>query len=259
MERCTVISDRAELKPSSGEFDLHDFNKIQIARSPMPKARTFATCFARSDDIYSMSDPSSSNRLILRIEIPYDSRSSESDARPDNGCRRTARAAAYALAAAILKSLAPDRVEAQPGGTHDLAGIGSRNRKPNRLLAGILRILGAERVGLHEHHEPADGEILAAHFLGRARGIAGDRLLHLPPRRHQPAERSRGHDAFAGRRRVFERDAGNAAQLKRGAFKRDAEPLADEAGIRLLEGKRRGDADIREPAARAARRCPRYR
>ena len=31
------ISDRAELKPSSGEFDLHDFNKIQIAKVPCRK------------------------------------------------------------------------------------------------------------------------------------------------------------------------------------------------------------------------------
>ena len=31
-----------------------------------------------------MSDLSSPNRLILRIEIPYDSRPSESDARPSN-------------------------------------------------------------------------------------------------------------------------------------------------------------------------------
>ncbi len=68
---------------------------VALASLPRPAANIGQRHhLARSDDIYSMSDPSSPNRLILRIEIPYDSRPSESDARPSHASRFSSRAIA---------------------------------------------------------------------------------------------------------------------------------------------------------------------
>jgi len=68
--------------------------------------------------------------------------------------------------------------------------------------------------------------------------------------------RPRCHDRLAIGRRFFKRDAGNALQLAHRAFKRDAEPFADEARIRLLKCERRCDPDIRKPPRQPAGDAP---
>ena len=94
---------------------------------------------------------------------------------------------------------------------------------------------------------------LAAHLLGGARREGGDRLLHFLPGFDRAAEGARRHDALAIGRRVFERDAGNAAQLVDGALQHDAEPLADETRSACL---RASGVVMPSAASRAASRPP---
>ncbi len=89
-----------------------------------------------------------------------------------------------------MKSWLPDGAEAALCGADDLAGVGGRHRQLHHTFARVLRVLRAERVGLHEYHQPGGREILPAQFLGRTRGVVGDDFLHIRTRCYQAAKRT---------------------------------------------------------------------
>ena len=110
---------------------------------------------------------------------------------------------------------------------------------------------GFEAVRLDEDREMRGGERLPAQFLGRPHRVGGNRFLHFSERGDGPAKGARGHDAFAVGRVALEIEARHAAEFQHQALDHDAETLADEPRVGLLQCQRRRDAEQIEPSRKA--------